>query len=219
MAAGDPPAGAETRNDSNGEAGCPPEARRGGMRLILLGPPNSGKGTQAKAISQRCSIPAISTGDMLRQAVAEGSQLGKQVKEILDRGGLVDDDTMARLVRDRLSRPDTADGFLLDGYPRTLGQAQTLDRILEERDEELEAAVLIRVPEEELLKRALGRGRADDDEAILRERLKVYREDTAPLIGYYRQSGLLKEVDGHQPINEVTSRIFEALGVGDDVRA
>ena len=189
------------------------------MRLILLGPPNSGKGTQAKAIAQRCSIPAISTGDMLRQAVAEKSELGLQVKEILDRGQLVDDDTMARLVRDRLSRPDTKEGFLLDGYPRTLGQAETLDRILEERDEDLDAAVLIRVPEEELLKRALGRGRADDDEAVLRERLKVYGEDTKPLIGYYRQSGLLEEVDGHRPINEVTSRIFEALGVGDDVRA
>lgn len=188
------------------------------MRLILLGPPNSGKGTQAKAISERCRIPAISTGDMLRQAVAEGSELGRQVQEILDAGRLVDDRTMADLVRDRLSRADTEEGFLLDGYPRNLDQAQTLERILEDRGESLDAAVLIRVPEDELLKRALGRGRVDDDEAVLRERLKVYREDTAPLIGYYEQSGLLHEVDGHRPIHEVTSRIFEALGVGDVVR-
>jgi adenylate kinase len=182
-------------------------------RLILLGPPNSGKGTQAKKVSARLGVPAISTGDMLRRAVAEGSELGKRVESTLAAGRLVDDETMAKLVEERLSCEDAEDGFLLDGYPRTLGQARTLDRILEECGERLDAAILIRVPEEELVRRGLDRGRDDDDEAVLRERLKVYGEDTEPLVGYYGESGLLLEVDGHRPIDEVTSCIFAKLGV------
>lgn len=191
----------------------------GGHRLVLLGPPNSGKGTQAKVVAARLGIPAVSTGDMLRRAVAEGSALGKQVESILASGRLVDDDTMARLVEERLAGEDTAGGYLLDGYPRTLGQARTLDRILERRGEQLDAAVHIEVPPDELIRRGLGRGRADDDEAVLRERLKVYGEDTEPVVGYYRESGLLREVDGHQPIDEVTSRIFASLGVDSDAEA
>lgn len=191
----------------------------GSARLILLGPPNSGKGTQARRIGQRLHVPVISTGDMLRQAVADGTQLGRRVKAILEAGKLVDDGTMAELVRERLDRPDAADGFLLDGYPRTLAQAETLDRILEERDHDLDAAVLIEVPEEELVERGLGRGRSDDTEEVLRRRLRVYREQTAPLIGYYKASGILHSVDGVGPIEEVTRRIFAALGVGADVPA
>jgi len=183
------------------------------MRLILLGPPNSGKGTQAKAIAERHGIPAISTGEMLRQAVAEGSELGRRVESILEAGELVDDATMADLVRDRLGRADTVGGFLLDGYPRTPGQAETLNQILAEREEELTAVLLIEAPEEELIERALGRGRADDTEEVLRERLRVYREQTAPLVGYYDRLGLLSRIDGNRPIEEVTSHIFAALGV------
>ena len=202
-------------------AGGDPPATGGASprRLTLLGPPNSGKGTQAKAISQRLGVPAISTGDMLRKAVAEGSELGRRVESILTAGRLVDDETMAKLVEDRLSCEDTGRGFLLDGYPRTLGQAKTLHRILEECGDELDAAVHIRVPEEELVRRGLGRGRVDDDEAVLRERLRVYGEDTEPVVGYYQESGLLLEVDGHRPIDEVTSRIFAKLGVARDAEA
>jgi len=187
----------------------------GGYRLILLGPPNSGKGTQAGRIAERLGIPAISTGDMLRQAVAAGTELGRRVEEILASGELVDDATMAEVVRERLREGDTRPGFLLDGYPRTLPQAETLEAILGERGEELDAAVLVEVPEEELLARALGRGRDDDTEEVLRERFRVYREKTAPLVGYYEERDLLRRVDGDRPVPEVTSRIFHALGVAD----
>ena len=192
------------------------------MKLIMIGPTNAGKGTQAAEIAARYDVPAISTGAMLRQAVDEGSELGQRVESILKSGRLVDDETMARLVAARLQRDDTADGFLLDGYPRTLGQAETLREILDERDEELDAVVLLNVPDGELIKRGLTRGREDDTEEVLQERLKSYREDTEPLVGYYRESGLLVEVDGNRPIGEVTSRIFERLdGVasGDGVGA
>ena len=184
-----------------------------GVRLVLLGPPNSGKGTQARAVAERLGVPAVSTGDMLRLAVAEGSELGRRVGSILDAGELVDDATMADLVRERLGRPDTSGGFLLDGYPRTAGQAVTLREILTAREEELTAVLLLEVAEEALVERGRGRGRADDDVEVLRERLRVYREQTAPLIGYYSGLGLLRKIDGDRPIEEVTSHIFAALGV------
>lgn len=192
---------------------------RDGKRIVLLGPPNSGKGTQARIVGGRLGVPAISTGDMLREAVAEGSELGRQVAAILASGELVDDETMAQVVRERLGRGDTGRGFLLDGYPRTMPQVETLERILGERGEELDAALLIDAPEDELVARALGRGRQDDREEVLRERLRVYRERTAPLIGYYRERGLLRRVDGDRPVAEVTSRIFAELGVANDVMA
>ena len=182
-------------------------------RLLFLGPPNSGKGTQARIVAERLGIPAISTGEMLREAVAEESDLGRQVEQILAAGELVDDETMARVVRERLARADTGRGFLLDGYPRTLSQADTLGRILEERGESLDAALLIDAPEDELVERALGRGREDDREQVLRERLRVYRERTAPLVGYYRERGLLRRVDGDRPVVEVTSQIYAEIGV------
>lgn len=186
---------------------------RDGVRLILLGPPNSGKGTQAARVAERLGVPAISTGDMLRQAVAAATALGRTVEEIMASGALVDDATMAEVVRERLREDDTRSGFLLDGYPRTLPQAETLEAILGERAEALDAAVLIEVPEDELVSRALGRGRNDDDETVLRERFRVYREKTAPLIGYYEERDLLRRVDGDRSVAEVTSRIFHALGV------
>ena len=184
-----------------------------GVRAVLLGPPNSGKGTQARAIARRLGIPAISTGDMLRDAVAAGTELGRRVGEVLAAGELVDDGTMARVVRERLARPDTAAGFLLDGYPRTESQAETLTEILAERGEELSAAISIDVPEAILVARARGRGREDDREEVMRERLRVYREKTAPLVGYYEKRDQLRVVDGDRPVEEVTSQIFVELGV------
>lgn len=184
-----------------------------GARIVLLGPPGAGKGTQAQALCQRLGVPAISTGDMLREAVAEGSDLGRKVQGIMASGALVDDGTMAEVVRERLAKPDARGGFLLDGYPRTLPQAETLAGILRDAGRGLNAVLLVDVPEDELVRRALLRGRADDKEEVIRERLRVYREKTAPLIGYYRERGLLRELDGNRPIEEVTDRMLELFGV------
>ena len=184
-----------------------------GTRVVLLGPPGAGKGTQAQVLCQRLGVPAISTGDMLREAVAEGSELGGKVQGIMAAGALVDDATMAEVVRERLAKPDARRGFLLDGYPRTLPQAETLAGILRGAGQELDAVLLVDVPEDELVRRALLRGRADDQEEVIRERLRVYREKTAPLIGYYRERGLLRELDGNRPVEEVTARMLEVFGV------
>ncbi|HEY9420961.1 MAG TPA: nucleoside monophosphate kinase, partial [Thermoanaerobaculia bacterium] len=142
-----------------------------GARVVLLGPPGAGKGTQAQVLCQRLGVPAISTGDMLREAVSEGSELGRKVQDIMASGALVDDGTMAEVVRERLAKPDTGGGFLLDGYPRTLPQAETLAGILRELGKELDAVLLVDVPEDELVRRTLLRGRADDKEDVIRERL------------------------------------------------
>jgi adenylate kinase len=182
-------------------------------RMVLLGPPGAGKGTQAEVLGRRLGIPAISTGDLLREAVAAGTELGRRVESIMSTGSLVDDATMAEVVRERLAREDAARGFLLDGYPRTLPQAETLAGILGELGRGLDAVLLVDVPEEELVRRTLARGRADDREEVVRERLRVYREKTAPLIGYYRQRGLLREIDGDRPIAEVSVRLLDASGV------
>lgn len=178
-----------------------------GVRLVLLGPPNSGKGTQARALAERLDIPAISTGDMLRSAVAAGTEIGRRTESIMAAGRLVDDDTMAGVVRERLRAGDAASGYLLDGYPRTLPQADHLDEILAERGEELDAVFLLEVPDETLYERARGRGRDDDRREVLAERLAVYRADTAPLAERYRRRGLLEAVDGDRPVDEVTREI------------
>jgi adenylate kinase len=200
---------AMTTAPSSGTAKSAPAARR----VVLLGPPNAGKGTQAVLLSQRLGVPCISTGDMLRREAASGTPLGLRVKGIMDAGGLVDDATMAEVVRARLRQPDSAGGSLLDGYPRTLAQAETLGAILAEAGQQLDAVLLITVPEEELVRRALARGRSDDREDVIRERLRVYREKTEPLIGYYGRLGLLREVDGHRPVEEVGRELLAALGV------
>ncbi len=153
---------------------------------------------------------------MLREAVAAGSELGERVEGILDAGGLVDDATMADVVRERLARPDVCEGFLLDGYPRTLPQAETLAGILDDAGLSLDAVLLIAVPEDELVRRTLLRGRADDKEEVIRERLRVYREKTAPLIGYYRQRGLLHEIDGNRPVEEVSAQMLGLVRGGRD---
>ncbi len=182
-------------------------------RIVLLGPPGAGKGTQAALLAGQLGVPAISTGDMLRQAVASGSALGGKVQGIMASGGLVDDATMADVVRARLAMVDAQPGFLLDGYPRTLPQAETLEGILSQTAQELDAVLLVEVPEEELVRRAVLRGRGDDDrEEVVRERLRVYREKTEPLIGYYRERGLLYPIDGNLPVDKVTSQMLIALG-------
>ena len=182
-------------------------------RMVLLGPPGAGKGTQAQLLAARLGVPAISTGDMLRAAVSAGSELGGRVESVMASGALVDDALMAEVVRERVAQPDTGRGYLLDGYPRTLPQAETLAGILSDAGQTLDAVLLVDVPEDELVRRALLRGRGDDKEEVIRERLRLYREKTEPLIGYYRERGLLREIDGNLSVEEVTSRMYAALGV------
>jgi len=179
--------------------------------VVLLGAPGSGKGTQAEILAQALNVPIISTGEMLRQAVAVSSPLGLAVKDILASGKLVDDDTMAALIRDRLTREDSRRGFILDGFPRTVAQADKLQGILQDSGLVLNAVIQIDVPESVLVSRALSRQRADDTEEVIRQRLDVYRELTQPLIAYYRDRNLLREVDGHQTIDDVGSNIRQAL--------
>ncbi len=188
-------------------------AARRARRVILLGPPNAGKGTQGEMLRRHLGVPSISTGDMLRLEAASGTPLGQRVRGIMDSGELVDDATMAEVVRSRLAQPDAAGGFLLDGYPRTLEQAETLAGILggEDGAGRLDAVLLVTVPEDELVRRGLLRGRTDDQEPVIRERLRVYREKTEPLIGYYRRLGLLREVDGNCPVEAVGRALLAAL--------
>ena len=181
------------------------------QRIVLLGPPGSGKGTQAELLAQALGVPAISTGDMLREAVVAGSELGHKVKGIMAAGELVGDDLMAEIVRARLSQEDATGGFLLDGYPRTLPQSQTLDEVLEAAEVNLDHVLFIDAPEEVLVARALGRQRADDQEDVVRERLRVYAQKTQPLVGEYERRGLLRSISGDNEIENVQSSILEAL--------
>jgi len=183
-------------------------------RLVFLGPPGSGKGTQAERLSSRLGVPAISTGKMLRDAVKAESELGRRVGEIMGSGDLVDDETMAAVVQERLAQDDARAGFILDGYPRTLAQAAALDAILADMDEQLDAVVLIEVPEAELVRRALARQREDDTEEVIRTRLEVYRDKTEPLVRHYADRGRLHRVDGHQSMDEVAEAIAEAIEGG-----
>jgi adenylate kinase len=188
----------------------------GGCRVVFLGPPGSGKGTQAAALARELGIPAISTGDMLREAVANGSELGRRVRRIMEAGELVGDDLMAEVVNERLEQADTERGFLLDGYPRTAAQAETLHGILDAGEDTLDHVVFIAVPEEELVRRAILRQRgADDKEDVVRERLRVYRQKTEPLVDYYRGKGLLREIDGNRPVDEVRRSILDAIEAGE----
>jgi adenylate kinase len=181
-------------------------------RVVFLGPPNSGKGTQAIRLAALLGVPAISTGDMLRAAVAAGSELGQRVEGTLASGQLVGDELMAEVVTARLAEADAREGFLLDGYPRTAPQAATLEGILEGQAARLDHVLLVDAPEEVLVKRARGRGRVDDTDEVVRERLRVYRRQTEPLVDYYRQQNLLQEIDGNQPIETVERAITAAVG-------
>ncbi len=185
------------------------------MRLIFLGPPGSGKGTQAKLLAERLGIPAISTGDMLRDAVRRGTPLGRRAQAIMEAGELVPDDVVIGLVRERIASADAVNGFLLDGFPRTIEQADALGRLLEGNGVSLNGVLNLLVPEGTLVERLLGRaaleGRSDDRRETVAERLRVYREKTAPLVGHYRALGLLTDVDGSGSIEEVAARIDRAL--------
>ncbi|GAB49179.1 adenylate kinase [Mobilicoccus pelagius] len=185
------------------------------MRLIILGPPGAGKGTQATRIAEQYSIPAISTGDIFRASIKNETELGLKVKELLAAGQFVPDDITNSIVENRLAEADAVDGFLLDGYPRTTDQVRALDEMLAKNDTALEKVVELVVDVEEvvarLLKRAEIEGRADDTEDVIRERMRIYAEETAPLSDTYRERGLLVEVDGMGDIDEVTQRIFAAL--------
>jgi adenylate kinase len=184
-------------------------------RLLLIGPPGAGKGTQAAKLADAFNIPAISTGDIFRENVKNETELGKQAKAFMDRGEYVPDSLTNALVSDRLDWADAAEGFLLDGYPRTADQVEELDRILSTKGDSLDAVVLITADTDEvvrrLLNRALEQGRADDTEDVIRRRLEVYAEQTAPLIEVYTNRQLVVEVDGLGAVEEVTSRIIEAL--------
>ena len=184
-------------------------------RMVLLGPPGAGKGTQAARISQRLGIPAISTGDIFRANVAGGTELGQQAKAYMDKGEYVPDSVTNAMVKDRLAQADAADGFLLDGYPRTEAQVHELDRMLADSGLRLDVVLEITADAEEvvarLLKRATEQNRADDTEPVIRHRLEVYAEQTEPLAALYRQAGLLVQVDGMGDIDEVTERIMAAL--------
>jgi adenylate kinase len=184
-------------------------------RLLLIGAPGAGKGTQAERLAETFSIPAISTGDIFRHNVKNETELGKQAKAFMDRGEYVPDSLTNALVRDRLSHADAAAGFLLDGYPRTADQVNELDDILASMDTSLDAVVLLTADTDEvvrrLLNRALEQGRADDTEEVIRRRLEVYEEQTAPLISVYASRGLVVMIDGLGEVTEVTERILEGL--------
>ena len=185
------------------------------MRVVFLGPPGSGKGTQAKLLAKRLGVPAVSTGDMLREAVRRETALGRRAKAIMEAGELVPDDVVIGLIRERMAAPDAAAGFLLDGFPRTIAQAEALDRLLEDGGAPLDLVVNLAVPEKALLDRLLGRageeGRSDDRPETIRERLRVYAEKTAPLVTFYEESGLLIHVDGLGSVEDVSGRIDGAL--------
>ncbi len=184
-------------------------------RLLLIGPPGAGKGTQAQRLSEALGVPAISTGDIFRMHLRNETELGLKAKAFMDAGDNVPDSLTNDLVSDRLSQPDAAAGFLLDGYPRTIDQVRALDEFLAAQGTSMDAVVeLVAEPDvvvERLKKRALDQGRADDDEAVVRHRLDVYAQQTAPLIGVYAERGLLAKVDGIGEIAEVTERIESAL--------
>lgn len=184
-------------------------------RLLLIGPPGAGKGTQAARLAEAFGIPAISTGDIFRENVKNETELGRQAKAFMDRGEYVPDSLTNALVRDRLSHEDAKSGFLLDGYPRTADQVVELDGILADQGNALDAVVLITADTDEvvrrLLNRALEQGRADDTEEVIRRRMEVYAEQTAPLIEVYSSRNLVREVDGLGAVAEVTERILSAL--------
>ena len=180
------------------------------MRIVLLGPPGAGKGTQAVKIAEKLGVPQISTGDLFRHNISAGTPLGLEAKKYLDAGDLVPTSLTNALVDDRLNDADVADGFILDGFPRTVEQAEALHDMLQRRDLKLDAVLEFRVPEEELVSRLAGRGRADDTEDVIRNRFRVYRDETAPLLNYYTHE--LKTVDAVGSLDEVFTRALQSLG-------
>jgi adenylate kinase len=187
------------------------------MRLIIMGPPGAGKGTQAKFIAEHFEIPAISTGDIFRANVSQGTPLGVEAASYMDKGEYVPDSVTNRMVRNRIDEPDASHGFLLDGYPRTLAQVEELDGMIKFTGHALDAVVVLTVDKNEIVQRLLQRaqleGRADDTADVIRRRQEVYLEETAPLIEVYKGRGLVHEIDGLGEVADVTKRIFDELDI------
>ncbi|MEM6611270.1 MAG: adenylate kinase [Cyanobacteria bacterium P01_C01_bin.72] len=181
-------------------------------RLIFLGPPGAGKGTQAQIISEQHQIPHVSTGDILRAAVAQQTSLGKQAKDYMNRGELVPDALILDLIQDRLAYDDTANGWILDGFPRNVNQAAFLEELLTKLGQEADYVLNLEVPDEVLVSRLLERKRKDDNEATIRRRLEVYHQDTVPVIDFYQQRQILKTIDGDRSMAEVTQQLSEVIG-------
>ena len=188
---------------------CRRVSRRIALRLLFIGPPGAGKGTQSVKVAQRLGIPHVSTGEMFRDHVAAGTDLGKQVEAIMAAGDYVPDEMTVAMLAERIAQPDAARGFILDGFPRTPGQVESLDHLLGE--DGLDHVVVFEVDEEELISRLMDRGRADDSEATIRNRFKVYMEQTQPLLDIYGERGLTVSVNGIGDVDEVTERIVAAL--------
>ncbi|MEP0236261.1 adenylate kinase [Roseibium sp.] len=196
------------------------------MRLILVGPPGAGKGTQAGRLVADYNIPQLSTGDMLRAAVAAQSPVGLQAKAVMDAGGLVSDDIVVGIIRDRIAEPDAKNGFILDGFPRTIAQADSLAQMLSENKLDLDAVIELRVDQSKLVNRIINRAaeakekgepvRKDDDPEVFKDRLEAYNRDTAVVIPYYEKAGLLTVVDGMQSIDDVSRDIESVLSKLDE---
>jgi adenylate kinase len=179
------------------------------MRLVLVGPPGAGKGTQAERLAERLGVPHISTGDLFRSNLRDRTPLGVEAKRFIDAGDLVPDKVTVDMVSERLDEPDAVDGFILDGFPRTVSQAESLAGLLQDNDSELDAVVELTLPDDTVVKRLLGRGRSDDTEEVIRRRQQVYRDDTAPLLDFYRSR--LVSVDAVGAVEEITDRLFRTL--------
>mgnify|MGYP006266229183 CR=1 FL=1 len=175
--------------------------------MIFLGPPGAGKGTQAKMLSEICGVPHISTGDILRGAVAEKTSLGQKAEKLMAAGELVPDDLMLDLIRERLAQADAQNGWILDGFPRNVPQAEFMDQLLAEISQPYDFVINLEVPDEVLVARLLSRGRKDDSKDVIEHRLQVYREQTQPLIEFYRSRQKLVSIDGNRPMEKVTSAI------------
>ena len=181
-------------------------------RLIFLGPPGAGKGTQALVISEKYQIPHVSTGDILRAAVAQQTPLGKQAKDYMNRGELVPDALILDLIQDRLQYEDTVSGWILDGFPRNVNQAAFLDELLVKLEQNADCVLNLEVPDEVLVSRLLERKRKDDNEETIRRRLEVYHKDTVPVIDFYQQKGTLKTINGDRTMEQVTEQLNTAIG-------
>lgn len=181
------------------------------MRVVFIGPPGAGKGTQAARIADHLSVKQLSTGDALRSARDEGTELGVEAGKYLDKGQLVPDELVVQVVADRLALDDCVHGYLFDGFPRTIGQAESLDELLSERGAPLDAAIEFVIPQDELFRRLSDRGRSDDSEETIRERLRLYAALTVPLANYYDDRGVLRRIDAVGSPDEVFQRVCDAL--------